>query len=135
MHVIFDCSHVTVCIVQERCCCQQDSLQAYIGRLLSYLSSVDAPLAVDSLSLTDVDSYARLTVSTNQYHTATFEQVLASKEIVLSIGTVPSQQKGFEQTVVPSASGTTGQMWYVCYTAYCDVFMTIEILKLSHETF
>ena len=55
MHVMFDCSHMTVRNVQERCYCQQDWLQAYIGRLLSYLSSVDAPLAVDSLSLTDVD--------------------------------------------------------------------------------
>ena len=55
MHVIFDRSHVTVRNVQARCCCQQDSLQAYIGWLLSYLSSVDAPLAVDSLSLTDID--------------------------------------------------------------------------------
>ena len=45
---------MTVRNVQVRCCCQQDSLQAYIGWLLSYLSSVDAPLAVDSLSLTDV---------------------------------------------------------------------------------
>ena len=50
--MIFDRSHVTVRNVQA-CCC--DSLQAYIGWLLSYLSSVDAPLAVDSLSLTDVD--------------------------------------------------------------------------------
>ena len=35
MHVIFDRSHVTVRNVQERCCCQQDSLKAYIGRLPS----------------------------------------------------------------------------------------------------
>ena len=31
MHVIFDRSHVTVRNVQVRCCCQQDSLQAYIA--------------------------------------------------------------------------------------------------------
>ena len=31
MHVIFDCSHMTVRNVQARCCCQQDSLQAYIA--------------------------------------------------------------------------------------------------------
>ena len=37
---------VTVRNVQARCCCQQDSLQAYIGWLLSYLSSVDVPFAV-----------------------------------------------------------------------------------------
>ena len=55
MHVIFDRSHVTVRNVRMRCCCQQDLLQAYIVWLVSYLSSVDAPLAVDSLSLTDVD--------------------------------------------------------------------------------
>ena len=56
MHVIFDRSHMTVRNVQARCY-QQDSLKAYIGWLLSYLSSVDAPLAVDLqlLSLTDVD--------------------------------------------------------------------------------
>ena len=53
--MIFGRSHVTVRNVQARCCSQQDSLQADIGWLLSYLSSVDAPLAVDSLSLTDVD--------------------------------------------------------------------------------
>ena len=54
MHVIFDRSHVTVRNEQVHCYCQQDSLQAYIGWLLSYLSSVDALLAVDSLSFTDV---------------------------------------------------------------------------------
>ena len=53
--MIFDRSHVTVRNMQERCYCQQESLQAYIGWLLSYLSSVDALLAVDSLSLTDVN--------------------------------------------------------------------------------
>ena len=53
MHVIFDCNHVTVRNVQEHC--QQDSLQAYIGQLLYYLSSVDTLLAVDSVSLTNVD--------------------------------------------------------------------------------
>ena len=46
---------MTVRNVQAYCCCQQDSLQAYIGWLLSYLSSVDASLAVDLLLLTDVD--------------------------------------------------------------------------------
>ena len=51
--MIFDRSHMTVHNVQEHCCCQQESLQAYIGWLLSYLSSIDALLAVDSL--TDVD--------------------------------------------------------------------------------
>ena len=55
MHVIFDCSHVIVRTVQACCCCQQASLQAYIGWLLLYLSSVDVSLAVDSLSLTDVN--------------------------------------------------------------------------------
>ena len=54
MQVIFDCSHVTVRNVQDRCCCQQDLLQAYIGWLLLYLSSVNAPLAVDSFLFTDV---------------------------------------------------------------------------------
>ena len=53
--VIFDRSHVTVRNVQARCCYQQDSLQAYIGWLLCYMSSLDAPLAVDSFPLTDVD--------------------------------------------------------------------------------
>ena len=56
MHVIFDRSHVTVRNVQVCCCCQQDLLQAYNGWLLSYLLSVDVPLAEDSLSLTDVDT-------------------------------------------------------------------------------
>ena len=54
MHATFDHSHLIVHNVQVRCYCQ-DSLQAYIGWLLSYLSSIDAPLAVDSLSLTNVD--------------------------------------------------------------------------------
>ena len=53
--MIFDQSHMTVRNVQAHCCCQQDSLQAYIGWLVSYLSSVDASLAVHLLSLTDVD--------------------------------------------------------------------------------
>ena len=35
MHMIFDRSHVTVCNKQALCCCQQDSLQAYIGRMPS----------------------------------------------------------------------------------------------------
>ena len=52
--MIFNRSHVTV-----RNCASAlllpDSLQAFIGWLLSYLSSVDELLAVDSLSLTDVD--------------------------------------------------------------------------------
>ena len=52
MHVIFDRSLVTVRNVQAHCYC---SLQAYIGWLLSYLTSVDAQLAVDSLSLTNVN--------------------------------------------------------------------------------
>ena len=58
IHVIFDRSHVTVRNVQfqARCCCQQDLLPAYIGWLLSYLLSVDVPLAVSSLSLIHVDS-------------------------------------------------------------------------------
>ena len=50
MHVIFDRSDMTVCnlsLLPARLV-----LQAYIGRLLSYLSSV---VAVDSLSLTDVN--------------------------------------------------------------------------------
>ena len=51
MHVTFDRSHVTVRNVQMCCCCQQDSLQAYIGQLIAVLSSgADAPLAVDWLS-------------------------------------------------------------------------------------
>ena len=41
--------------VQVHCCCPQDLLQDYIAWSLSYLSSVDAPLAVDQLSLTNVD--------------------------------------------------------------------------------
>ena len=45
----------TVGNVQAHCCCQHNSLQAYIGWLLSYLSSEDALLAVDSLSLSIVD--------------------------------------------------------------------------------
>ena len=58
LHVmLFDCNNVAVHNVQEHC--QQDSLQAYIGRLLYYLSSVDALLAVDLLSLTNVDMLDR----------------------------------------------------------------------------
>ena len=53
MHVILDHNYVTVRNVQEHC--HQDSLQAYIGWLLYYLSSVDTLLAVDSLSLTNVN--------------------------------------------------------------------------------
>ena len=53
--MIFNCSHVTVRNVVSALLLSVDSLQAYIGWLLSYLSSVDEPLAVDSLSLTDVD--------------------------------------------------------------------------------
>ena len=53
MHVIFDQSRVTVRNERARCC-QQDLLQAYIEWLLSYLSSVDASLAVDSLLFIDV---------------------------------------------------------------------------------
>ena len=64
MHVIFYRSHVTVRNVQDRCC-QQDSLQAYIGWLLSYSSSVDAPFAVDSLLLTNVDMPNRQLVLTS----------------------------------------------------------------------
>ena len=37
----------------QACRCQKDLLQAYYGWFLSYLSSVDTPLAVDLLSLTD----------------------------------------------------------------------------------
>ena len=48
MHVMFNRSHTTVRNVQERCCHKT-------GYRLSYLSSVDAQLAVDSLLLTDVD--------------------------------------------------------------------------------
>ena len=55
MHVIFNRSHVTVRNVASALLLSVDSLQAYIGWLLSYLSSVDEPLAVDSLTLTDVD--------------------------------------------------------------------------------
>ena len=59
VHVIFECSRVTARDMQVHffvvVFCQQDSLQACIVWLLSYLSSVDAPLAVDSLLLTDVD--------------------------------------------------------------------------------
>ena len=63
MHVIFDRNYVTARNVQEHC--QQDSLQAYIGQLLYYLSSVDILLAVDSVSLAHQCRYAQLKVSTN----------------------------------------------------------------------
>ena len=56
-------------------------------------SDADAPLAVDSLSLTDVGGYARLTVSTNWYHIATIEQILACIETVLCAGTVVAARK------------------------------------------
>ena len=53
--MIFNRSHVTVRNCASTLLLPVDSLQAYIGWLLSYLSSVDELLAVDSLSLTDVD--------------------------------------------------------------------------------
>ena len=53
--MIFNRSHVTVRNCASALLLPVDSLQAYIGWLLSYLSSVDELLAVDSLSLTDVD--------------------------------------------------------------------------------
>ena len=51
--MVVDCSHMTVCnmlLMPARLVTGM-----YIGWLLSYLSSVNAPLAVDSLLLTDVD--------------------------------------------------------------------------------
>ena len=51
--MVVDCSHMTVCnmlLMPARLV-----TGIYIGWLLSYLSSVNAPLAVDSLLLTDVD--------------------------------------------------------------------------------
>ena len=53
--MIFNRSHVTVRNCASALLLPVDSLQAYIGWLLSYLSSVDELLAVDSLLLTDVD--------------------------------------------------------------------------------
>ena len=84
--------------------------------LPSYLSSVDALLAVDSLSFTNVNM---LTDSTNKYQTATLKQTLACEETVLFIGTEQlhtSQHKEFQQTVVPSASG-------IFVILYCNAFM------------
>ena len=66
--------------------------------MVAVLSSVDAPLAIDLLLLTNVDM---------PNHTATLEQVLACKETVLSAGTVVVAHKSAcEQTIVSSASGT-----------------------------
>ena len=61
------------------CYWQQDLLPAYIGWLLCYFSPVDTPLAVDLLSLTNVDLFNYVLVSIilswNYY-----SQVLTSKE-------------------------------------------------------
>ena len=84
--------------------------------LPSYLSSVDALLAVDLLSFTDVNM---LTDSTNKYQTATLKQTLACEETVLFIVTEQlhtSQHKEFQQTIVPSASG-------IFVILYCNAFM------------
>ena len=81
---------MTVHNVQARFCCRQDSLQAYIGWLLSYLSSVDAPLVVDSL--TDVDMPITSTTLL-----CTLKQVLTCKETVLSSCTVIVVHKSAEE--------------------------------------
>ena len=60
-------------------------------------SSADALLA-------DVAGYAQLTVSTNYYHTATLEQILACKETVLYVGTVVVAHKLAEGKLILSAS-------------------------------
>ena len=80
-------------------------------------SSIDAPLVVDLLSLTDVARYARLTVSTNWYHIAILEQIFACKETVMCTGTVLVTRKLAEGKLsFPSAS-------YI-FIMYCDVLMT-----------
>ena len=60
--------------------------------------------ACSRLALVHRCRYAQLTVSTNEYHTATFEQILVSKETILSAGSVVvalSQQMEFEQNRHP----------------------------------
>ena len=52
MHVLFDRSHVTVRNVQVRRCCPR--LVTGLYWMVTVLS-VDVPLALDLLSLTDVD--------------------------------------------------------------------------------
>ena len=106
--MIFDCNHVTVCNVQEHCGCQQDLYRLINYWTVAVLSSVDASLAVDSLSINDV--YAQPTVSTNLAS-------LACKETVLSSGYCSSYNKSTEG-VHPSF-----QVLAV-YSLYCNVFMT-----------
>ena len=85
MYVIFDRSHDTVRNVQAQTRCRLTDVPSTVAVLSS---GADAPLAVDSFSLTYVTGYARLTVSTNWYHTATLKQILACIETVLCTGTV-----------------------------------------------
>ena len=95
----------------------QDLLQSYIGRF-AVLSSLDTPLAVDSLLLTDVAGYAPLTVKVLTSATVTLEQVLACKESFLSAGTVVVTHK--------SAEGVWTKPLFqalAIYSIYCDVFV------------
>ena len=102
--------------VQERCCCQQDSLQAYIGWLLSHLSSVDALLAVDSFSLT----YVGMTVSTSTTLLKVLSnKFLLAKKLVCLCSYCSSCHK--------SAKGDRTKLSFqelAVYSLYCDLFMT-----------
>ena len=76
MHMMFEGSHVTVCNIQAYCCSQQALLPTFTWWEPPHLSSVNAPLAVDSQSFT-----------TSIWPT---EQVLASQATALSMGSVHS---------------------------------------------
>ena len=76
LHMMFEGSHVTVCNIQAYCCSQQALLPTFTWWEPPHLSSVNAPLAVDSQSFT-----------TSIWPT---EQVLASQATALSMGTVHS---------------------------------------------
>ena len=112
MHVIFDHSHVTVHNVQACSCCQQDLLQVYIGWLLSYLSSADALLAVNT-------NYKQEPWVTVWYSRNCFVHRYCSS------GTQVSRRSS-NKTVIPSASGVFVILWCI-YDNW--------ILQLSHETF
>ena len=107
--MIFDRSNVTVCNVQMCCCCQQDSLKAYVGWLVPYLSSVGAPLAVDQLSPTDVDM---LIVSTN---------VLVCKQTILSV-VVAHKSAGVQTKLSLQALAVPQDGYGIFIILHCGMF-------------
>ena len=118
MHVIFDRHHMTV-LSKYVVVASKTRYRLTLGGWCLVISRYTT---CSILALVHWCLSARVTVSTNWYHTATLKQVLAFKETVLSAGTAVVKQVGrrnSNKTVVPSASVPWDGTVYIFAILWC----------------